>query len=387
MIESYSSFYEVELENDPVLKGNCMVLVISIEDIFLFFQVLACWEKNWLAWRGGICPRKIRRGQWGLQDGAPTASKFECSVTVPKQNLRLSLVSAKRVTQFIILKSPRKNPRTLTQHKDISAYYFHSSTKYQKGAVCVTGNNTNKHSSGLESRKACSASKMPSMIWALGMLGWTNFQYGVGWDPFLIHCFDKKPHGSVMCIPTSIVRKGFGYMVDQSVYYSCCQNLTVPARISTPSLRWKWYTRPNAWQLDINHQVRRRDVGFWGYAFRPKSERMSLRNEVDIRLHFFVLANDQNISWNWHDRVLHNSNSYQVKNKVISPYTWPYIQSYTCVTGVVTPPNRSYNPKSNWSPLSITKEGWLLSFQEPRPCKVLGSGQWMYCISNSNSWA
>lgn len=36
MIESYSSFYEVELENDPVLKGNCTVLVISIEDIFLF---------------------------------------------------------------------------------------------------------------------------------------------------------------------------------------------------------------------------------------------------------------------------------------------------------------------------------------------------------------
>lgn len=47
MIESYSSFYEVELENDPVLKGNCTVLVISIEDqIYSFFLVLACWEKN-----------------------------------------------------------------------------------------------------------------------------------------------------------------------------------------------------------------------------------------------------------------------------------------------------------------------------------------------------
>lgn len=34
MIESYSSFYEVELENDPFLKGNCTVLVLKIYSLF-----------------------------------------------------------------------------------------------------------------------------------------------------------------------------------------------------------------------------------------------------------------------------------------------------------------------------------------------------------------
>jgi len=40
MIESYSSFYEVELENDPFLKGNCTVLVLKIYILLIFSSLL-----------------------------------------------------------------------------------------------------------------------------------------------------------------------------------------------------------------------------------------------------------------------------------------------------------------------------------------------------------